>query len=102
MVARLYGLSLEKEGFKVAAISPGVSDLIWNNFGGIAKHPVQWLKTDLGSQYADLDVSVGVDQVKTIILNLDPSTNGKMVNIHVPGWENAAGPNQYGGGLAPW
>lgn len=27
MVARQYGLSLEKEGFKVAAISPGVSNL---------------------------------------------------------------------------
>lgn len=62
----------------------------------------QWLRTDLGSQYADLDVSVGAKEVRRIVLDADTSDNGKFRNILVPGWENADGPNRYDGGEVPW
>ena len=60
------------------------------------------MKTDLGSQYADLEVEVGVAATLKIILEADRSFNGKFQNIHVPGWENADGPNQYDGKEMPW
>lgn len=56
----------------------------------------------MGSQNADLEVSVGVGAVKDIILKSDKSKNGKFLNIHVPGWENAPGRNQYDGKDVPW
>lgn len=51
---------------------------------------------------ADLDVATGVGSVKDVILSAGPAENGKFLNIHVPGWENAGGPNQYDGGELPW
>ncbi|TQS33359.1 hypothetical protein Golomagni_06303 [Golovinomyces magnicellulatus] len=79
-----YAFDLEKEGFTVIGTSPG------------------WLKTDLGSQYADLDVSVGVEATLKNILGATTKDNGRFLNIHVPGWEKAEGANQYAGGDAPW
>ena len=56
----------------------------------------------MGSEHADLGVSVGVNAVKEIILKAGKDMNGKFVNIHVSGWENANGPNQYDGKEIPW
>jgi hypothetical protein len=63
---------------------------------------LQWLKTDMGSQNADLPVEVGVEEVVRLMLKSGPESNGKFLNIHVPGWENAPGPNQYDGKEPPW
>ena len=60
----------------------------------------QWLKTDLGGQHADLDVEVGVTELKRIILESSKAQNGKCLNIRVPGQEKALG--QYDGGEIPW
>ncbi|KAH8821962.1 putative short chain oxidoreductase [Xylogone sp. PMI_703] len=84
MLAVQYALEFGNEGFTVLAISPG------------------WLKTDMGSEKADLEVKTGVEAVKNLILKADPTMNGKFYNIHVPGWENAEGPNQYDGAELPW
>lgn len=38
--------------------------------------------------------------MKRIMLEATAAMNGKSVNIHVPGWENAVG--RYDGGEIPW
>lgn len=62
----------------------------------------QWLKTDLGSQNADLPVSVGAEQVIKITLSTDKSHSGRFRNILVPGYENVEGPNKYDGKDPVW
>lgn len=56
----------------------------------------------MGSQNADLDVEVGVKAVKDVILSAGREDNGMFLNIRVPGWEDAEGPNQYDGLVQPW
>ena len=63
---------------------------------------MKWLKTDLGSSYADLEVESGIRAVLQLMSGVTPEMNGKFLNIHVPGWEKAAGLNQYDGGEIPW
>lgn len=63
---------------------------------------MKWLRTDMGSQAADLDVSVGAADVVRILIESDQETNGKFLNIRVPGWEDAKGPNQYDGAEVVW
>jgi hypothetical protein len=61
---------------------------------------LQWLKTDFGGQNADLEVAVGVADVRRIILESSPAQNGKLFNIHVPGQEKSWG--QYDGAEVSW
>ncbi|KAB8279207.1 hypothetical protein BDV30DRAFT_202351 [Aspergillus minisclerotigenes] len=85
MLTVQYALSLGDEGFTVFCVSPG------------------WLKTDLGGPRADLPVSTGAEAVTKIILEANQKdTNGKFLNIHVPGWEQTEGFNQYDGAEIPW
>jgi len=56
----------------------------------------------LGSQNADLEVETGVRAVIDLILKSGPDQNGKFLNIYIPGWESAPGPNQYDGKELPW
>ncbi|RAQ71893.1 hypothetical protein COH21_012706 [Aspergillus flavus] len=84
MLTVVYANELEKEGFTVFCVSPG------------------WLKTDLGSENADLPVDVGVTSVRDILHRTGKDGNGRFFNIHVPGWENAPGMNQYDGKEVPW
>ncbi|KAL4765276.1 SDR family oxidoreductase [Aspergillus foveolatus] len=84
MMTVQYALQYADEEFTVFAVSPG------------------WLRTDMGGQYADLPVETGAEQVLKYVKNGGKELNGRFLNIHVPGWENAPGPNQYPGGDAPW
>ncbi|KAM3502499.1 hypothetical protein MY11210_009045 [Beauveria gryllotalpidicola] len=84
MLSVQYALDYEKEDFTIVAVTPG------------------WLRTDMGSQDADLDVTTGVNALKDVILSATTESNGKFCNIHVPGWEKADGPNQYDGAEIPW
>ncbi|UKZ95782.1 uncharacterized protein TrAFT101_010597 [Trichoderma asperellum] len=61
-----------------------------------------WLKTDMGSDKADLDVATGVTAVVNLFNKADASYNGKFYNIHVSGWEHNEGVNQYDGAEIPW
>ncbi len=54
----------------------------------------------MGGQYADLDVTTGVAELKRIILESSKAQNGKLLNIHVPGQENSHG--HYDGREIPW
>lgn len=56
----------------------------------------------MGSQYADLEVPVGVNAAKDIILNATTEKNGKFCNIYVPGWDDPSRPNQYLGEEHEW
>lgn len=92
MLTIQWASTLKQEGFTVFAVSPG------------------WLQTDMGSQYADLPVSVGVKHVVEIMLNMTPKDNGRFRSIKVEGWENGKpgaekgeeGPNFYDGKDSPW
>jgi hypothetical protein len=66
------------------------------------KHYSQWLKTDLGGPYADLPVEVGTKEVLRYLKEAGPEFNGRFLNIHAPGWEDAPRSNRYDGKDAPW
>ncbi|OJJ76668.1 hypothetical protein ASPBRDRAFT_39154 [Aspergillus brasiliensis CBS 101740] len=84
MLTVLYSQELAQEGFTVFCVSPG------------------WLKTDLGSEDADLPVETGVAAVLDLVLNTGNAVNGRFLNIRVPGWETNPGMNQYDGKELPW
>ncbi|KAL8943100.1 MAG: hypothetical protein Q9216_001300 [Gyalolechia sp. 2 TL-2023] len=83
--------SVETAVEEVRGKLPDGLDVLINNVG-----------TDLGSQNADLEVETGVRAVIDLVLKSGPDKNGKFLNIHVPGWENAPPPNQYDGKELPW
>ncbi|TVY55002.1 C-factor [Lachnellula cervina] len=85
-----YALGYEKEGFTFFAVSPGEADL-----------SLKWLKTDLGSQNADLSVEVGAKAALDKIIGAGKEQNGQFLNIKIEGWEKT-GPNQYDGVNPPW
>ncbi|OJJ94629.1 hypothetical protein ASPACDRAFT_65078 [Aspergillus aculeatus ATCC 16872] len=84
MLTVAYSQSLEEEGFSVFCVSPG------------------WCKTDLGSDMADLPVETGVAAVLRVLQRVGCEGNGKFFNIHIPGWEENPGMNQYDGKELPW
>ncbi|KAL4890645.1 hypothetical protein BDV59DRAFT_183873 [Aspergillus ambiguus] len=84
MLTKQYAEDLTDEGFTFLAVSPG------------------WLQTDMGGSHADLPVATGAEAVVNIMMNATSEQNGKFLNIHVPGWENNPGPNQYDGKEVPW
>ncbi|EHA22360.1 hypothetical protein ASPNIDRAFT_51025 [Aspergillus niger ATCC 1015] len=92
MLTVLYSQELEAEGFTVFCVSPGVSRPILP----------EWLKTDMGSDDADLPVDTGVSAVLDAVLTTGKEKNGRFLNILVPGWENNPGMNQYDGKELPW
>ncbi|KAK4088073.1 hypothetical protein Purlil1_7552 [Purpureocillium lilacinum] len=84
MLTVQYALSLKNEGFTAVVISPG------------------WVKTDMGSSRADLDIETSIKATLDIVDRVGASDTGKFFNIHVPAWEDAPGMNQYDGGQPPW
>ncbi len=56
----------------------------------------------MGSQAADLEVEVGVSAVIKLVLKSNSESNGKFLNIHIPGWEHNDGLNRYDGAEVPW
>ncbi|KAH8828995.1 short-chain dehydrogenase-like protein [Flagelloscypha sp. PMI_526] len=84
MLTRQYAHDLAKDEFSVFCLSPG------------------WVKTDMGSEDAELSVEQSVSAILEIITNADKNSNGKFFDIHVPGWEDAPGLNQYPGGEPAW
>ncbi|PYI09729.1 NAD(P)-binding protein [Aspergillus sclerotiicarbonarius CBS 121057] len=84
MMTVLYSQELADEGFTVFCVSPG------------------WLKTDAANAHADLPVGTGVEGVLGMVRSSGVEANGKFLNIHVPGWENNPGLNQYDGKELPW
>ncbi|KAM0263894.1 hypothetical protein ACHAQJ_000929 [Trichoderma viride] len=84
MLTAQYAMEYKKEGFTFLAINPG------------------WVKTDMGSENADLDLKTAVKGIFDLIDKADTSYNGKFYNIHVPGWEHNEGVNQYEGAEIPW
>ncbi|KAK3385991.1 short-chain dehydrogenase-like protein [Podospora didyma] len=84
MLTLQYALELGPKGYLVFGIAPG------------------WVKTDLGSDQADLTVDVAVKAVLAKIDTVDQDGNGKLHVVLVKGWEKAPGLNQYDGSVAPW
>ncbi|RAK95970.1 SDR family oxidoreductase [Aspergillus ibericus CBS 121593] len=84
MMTVLYAQELADEGFTVFCVSPG------------------WLRTNDANAHADLSVGTGVEGVLGMVRNAGVEVNGKFLNIHVPGWENNPGFNQYDGKELPW
>ncbi|CAG8211135.1 unnamed protein product [Penicillium olsonii] len=84
MLTVAYSQELDKEGFTVFCVSPG------------------WCRTHLGSQNADLAVEEGANAVLNVLAKTGQEGNGNFYNVHVPGWENNPGMNQYDGKGLPW
>ncbi|KAF7561809.1 hypothetical protein G7046_g2352 [Stylonectria norvegica] len=86
MLTVQWSLEYGPKGFTVVAISPG------------------WLRTDLGSDQADLSVDQGVAGVLEIEANLTKEKNGKFLNINVPGFKSKVEyvTNSYDGEEIPW
>ncbi|KAH8423243.1 uncharacterized protein LDX57_001000 [Aspergillus melleus] len=56
----------------------------------------------MGGQNADISTETSVNAVLHILDTKGKEDTGKFFNIHVPGWENAPGLNQYDGEEIPW
>ncbi|KAJ5751962.1 hypothetical protein N7520_008879 [Penicillium odoratum] len=84
MLTVQYAQSFADQGFSIFTLSPG------------------WVKTDMGSAYADLTVDQSANATLDIVLRAGKAENGKFFNVLVPGWENAEGINQYDGAQPPW
>jgi len=99
MLSAQYALDHADAGFTFLCVSPGVTTpLEWPQKR--YTNSLQWLKTELGGDYAQFDVGVGVSELKRIILQATKAQNGKFVNIHIPGQEKSWG--QYDGREIPW
>lgn len=68
----------------------------------MGSNSVQWLRSNEANAHADLPVETGVERVLDMVRNLGVEVNGRFLNIHVPGWENNPGLNQYDGKELPW
>ncbi|KAK5048666.1 hypothetical protein LTR84_005757 [Exophiala bonariae] len=79
-----WSLELEKEGFTVISAHPG------------------WLRTELGSDQADLAPEVGAKGILDIADQISREDTGKFFDIHVPGWKVGPSSNTYEGGVLPW
>lgn len=97
MLTVLYADELKDEGFTVFCVSPGVC-FMDDIFKDIAtnEQSIQWLKTELGGEHADLPVETGVKSVLEILSSVGREDNGQFFNIEVPGWE------KYQGEKVPW
>ncbi|KAK3720845.1 hypothetical protein LTR37_003508 [Vermiconidia calcicola] len=86
MLTVQYAHELGKDGFTFLAVTPG------------------WLRTDLGGDQADLSVEEGAKATIDVIFNNGHESNGKFLNIYVPGWEKPRGVNNnfYNGKEVPW
>lgn len=102
MLNKQYSLDLADEGFTCLLVSPGVSLRPTRLISDIllTVYFIKWLKTDLGTDYGDFTVDVGAAEIKRIVLESTPAQNGKFLNIHVPGHENA--PGRYDGKEIEW
>jgi hypothetical protein len=60
------------------------------------------LQTDMGTETVDLPVEVGANAALDKIFRVTKVDNGTFLNIHVPGWEENPGANQYYGKNPPW
>ncbi|KAL8989987.1 MAG: hypothetical protein Q9169_008235, partial [Polycauliona sp. 2 TL-2023] len=72
-----YALDYEKEGFTFMALSPG------------------WMKTDLGTEIADLTPEEGAKASLDMIFRPGQGLNGQFPTVLVKGWEKAGGNHQY-------
>jgi NAD(P)-dependent dehydrogenase (short-subunit alcohol dehydrogenase family) len=71
-------------GFTIVAISPGVSISKTRMQKIQTDDNLQWLKTDMGTEHADLSLEQGVTAVKKLILETGKEHNGRFLNIKVP------------------
>ncbi|OAA70928.1 NAD(P)-binding domain protein [Akanthomyces lecanii RCEF 1005] len=103
MTVAMIPLLQKGSGKKIANVSTPLGSIEYaSRYTWLSTPAYKWLKTDMGSKDADLDVDTGVNALKNLILSTKEDANGKFFNIHVPGWEDAKGPNQYNGAEIPW
>lgn len=57
----------------------------------------QWIKTDLGTDYADLPMETALQPILELVQRIKQEDNGKFLDVRVPGWEKT-----YPGGEVAW
>ena len=127
MLTAQYALQYGDEGFAVTAISPGVSLyqpirssirtpipplVFWHYIPNFGEETVlgrnvfllteivrlsQWIKTNLGTDYADLTMDQALPAIVDLVLRINKEHNGKFLDVKVPGWEH-----KYSGSGIPW
>jgi hypothetical protein len=63
---------------------------------------MQYLKTDMSGDRADLAVDVGAKATLDILFRSTKEDNGRFFNIRVAGYEDVEGPNKYDGKEVAW
>ncbi|OQD91103.1 hypothetical protein PENANT_c001G01368 [Penicillium antarcticum] len=79
-----YAIEYEKDGFAFFSVCPG------------------WVKTDMGGEWAQLDVGTSIKGILAIVAKDATEINGKFLKILIPGMENAEGFHQYDGAELLW
>jgi hypothetical protein len=63
---------------------------------------LQWLRTDLGTDQADLSPEIGARGILEIADRVTEEDTGKFFDIYIPDWDRAAPFNRYEGGTLAW
>lgn len=63
---------------------------------------VQWARTEMGSEHADLDPEEAAACLISKVLAATNEDSGKFFEANVPSWEYKGGPNRYEGQILPW
>ncbi|KAL5046773.1 hypothetical protein BDW71DRAFT_197419 [Aspergillus fruticulosus] len=79
-----YTLSFTDKGFTFITLSLG------------------WVKTDLGSDNADIDVETSTGAVLDLITHVGREDNSKFFNIYIPAFTHHPEPFKYAGEEIPW
>ena len=62
----------------------------------------QWVKTDQGGPWADLTGEESAKATLDVLSKNREEINGKLMNIHVAGWENTGKLHSYDGAEIAW
>ncbi len=63
---------------------------------------IQWVRTSMGTENADLELDVASEALLDRILQVSREDNGKFFDTYIQGWKSAMQLNSYDGKLVPY
>lgn len=79
-----------------------VAHILFPQYEGDMLTVVQWARTEMGSEHADLDPGEAAECLISKVLLATIEDSGKFFQAKVPSWEYKGGPNRYEGQCLPW